>query len=154
MATVVTAKRINLAQLTHEMGVEGVSVAGALGESPGVKELTVEDVDEATLAAAVEAHVPNRRWRHPDHRWTEAALAQKARAVAAGEETFTVAQIHALLASSSLEVVDLRTKTAVTASDLEAVKAHVFGTPPVVTSPNLAPDPALFSNPILVPERL
>ena len=53
MAEVTTTKLINLAQLTTEMGGIGLSAH----TSDGTTTVHTEDVDQATLQAAIDAHV-------------------------------------------------------------------------------------------------
>lgn len=99
-----TQKEINPSQLCVEIGRHPLRhVAGRYVAS--------DAVDEATLAAAVEAHVADPDWTDPDPAPAPeptdeekaavdlSAVRAKAKAVFAGTDTFTAAQVQKLVAA-------------------------------------------------------
>jgi hypothetical protein len=93
VSAVTTDKDIDAAQLAAELGTDQVWIDGRR---------ILAAVDRATLEAAVAAHVVDPYFGEPDEQRQLGALETKMRAVWAGTETFTPAQVQRLLAGLGL----------------------------------------------------
>lgn len=112
MSTITTTRKVNPGQLSYEVGRYPTRVRGPYED--GTTVVTVDGVGEANLVSAVEAHAPMENWTDPDYVApppTEAevedtqtrdqmlAIRTKAKAVFAGTDTFTAAQLQKIAAA-------------------------------------------------------
>lgn len=102
MGKVSTSKRINPGQFIEHIGTsEGVRVVGDPGED-GQKEIEVDGMSPASIQAALDTYVYDEEHGLPDSQKQLRAIRQKARAVIAGSDTFTPAQVQQIVARLAL----------------------------------------------------
>lgn len=103
--SVTTQKRIGLGQLGSELGTD--KLFGPDPEtllSTRAKEIVAEDITEAALQTAIDAHAYNADWGRPAEDRDLSAIRTKAQAVFNGTDTFTAAQMQKLVAGIVLRL--------------------------------------------------
>lgn len=111
MAELTTTKALNISQLCVEIGRKALRVLGPDDDGTYVVKFDEADLSEADMQVALDAHVADPNWTDPNPpplsaedqgaKDTATQLEQirtKAKAVFAGTDTFTTAQVQKILA--------------------------------------------------------